>query len=317
MPGMEPDDEIQKYYRQSSPWHSLLDHEIPEITFALLIRQMHAASSNTVHQTLDWTDFCPTLVPLWLKGLISREIQAKLCLGSVVTEAFNGFAEGFAPVGYVPNSCAFETNEWSMLYPNGKVTQGALGKRFTFPAGSFRASQGLDDDSPLIAMAIRLADTGKVDVHSTWLAQANKCIGRAITGTTRYRSGVVSTLGCAIFPQNQDGSPSTLRPEGIAQEVHIFPCSVAIKSEGGRIGLEFPEVDQFYWSLDPLGKTRLTQKESDALGFPRLRFCFVTAVNFWHDYQYSALSAFWQARGLNPHSNDVAELLGSALVEVE
>ncbi|KAJ7718421.1 hypothetical protein B0H16DRAFT_1475559 [Mycena metata] len=339
MPEMEPDNDIPKYYRQLSEWHFFPDHEIPVITSALLTRQVYPASSSAFPQNLHWTDFRATLVPLRLKGLISREMQAKLCLGSIVTEAFNAFTEGFTPVGYVPNSCAFEIHEWLMLYPSGKVAQvaqGALGKRqveiksfrrndllihrrFTFPAGSFRASQGLDD-KPLIAMAIQLANTGKVDVHSTWLAQANKCIGRAITeGSTRYRYGVVNNLGCAIFPQNDDefSSPSILRPEGIAQEVHIFPCSVAAKREGSHIGLEFPEADQLYWSLDPLGKIPLTQKESDTLGLPRLCFRFFTAVNFWHDYQYSALCAFWRARGLNPYTNDIAEFLGSALIEVE
>ncbi|KAJ7718440.1 hypothetical protein B0H16DRAFT_423307 [Mycena metata] len=315
MPEMEPDDDIPKYYRQLSAWHFFPNHEIPVITSALLSRQVYPASSSVFPQNLLWTDFRATLVPLPLTGLIPSEMQTKLFLGSVVTEAFNGYAEGSAPVAYVPNLCDFETREWYMRYPNGKVAQGAISKWFTFPAGSFRASQGLDD-KPLIATAIQLADTGKVAVHLTWFAQANKCIGRAITeGNSLYRYGVVNTLACGILPQKE--LLFMLRPEGTAQEAHIFPCSVGVKRQGSRIGLELPEPDQLYWSLDPLGKTRLTQEESDSLGLPRLQFGFFMIANFWHEYQYRALRTFWEARGLNPYNNDVAQFLDSALVEVE
>ncbi|KAJ7714609.1 hypothetical protein B0H16DRAFT_1807753 [Mycena metata] len=332
MPEMEPDNDVPKYHQELSAWHFFADHEIPEITSALLTRQVYLASSRVFPQNLHWTDFRATLVPIRLTGPISCEMQAKLFLGSVVTEKFNGYAEGFAPIAYVPNLCAFAIHEWFMRYPNGKVAPGVLSKRqvdiksfwlnnvlihcrFTFPAGSFRASQGLGI-KPLIVTVIQLEDTGKVAIHSNWLAQANKCIGKAITdGSSLYRYGVVNLLACGIITQKEFSF--MLRPEGTVQEAHIFPCSVEIKRQGSRIGLELPEADQLYWSLDPLGKTRLTQEESDSLGLPRLQFGFFTTAHFWHDYQYSALCAFWQARGLNPYSNDIAELLGSTLVEVE
>ncbi|KAJ7708459.1 hypothetical protein B0H16DRAFT_1823356 [Mycena metata] len=314
MPGTGYDLDINKLDRQLSAWHTDNFHaqKIPEVEFPRVTAGQFTAESLCRH--LEWRHLFAALVPIWLYGLIPCEIQRKLYLGSAVTDAI--YAEEFSPVAFIPNVYEFRSRNWHIRHSKVKFDQSIDGKRFTFPAGSFRAAEMLQNDHDvLLSTCIQMDPRQKVEVHSTWLAQANKHIGREIIeGDTRYRYGVVDALGCLIM--FQDKFCSLLRAEGTRAEAHLFPCSVNIRREGWRIGLEFPETDQFYWSLDPLGRTRLIPDESDSLGLPRLRLCFSTSVDSWHEYHYRALGEFALARGVNSYNNDIAELLGSALVEV-
>ncbi|KAJ7349926.1 hypothetical protein DFH08DRAFT_997326, partial [Mycena albidolilacea] len=68
--------------------------------------------------------------------------------------------------------------------------------------------------------------------------------------------------------------------------------------------------DQVYWSLEPAGNTRMTEEECDSIGLPRLEFIFLPRANFWHEYHYHAIHEFFEAKGINPYSDCVAQLLG-------
>jgi hypothetical protein len=125
---------------------------------------------------------------------------------------------------------------------------------------------------------------------------------------------VVGKLVCAVIVR-VDHHP--LRKEGTSQEAHIFLRPIGLKQEGLRIGLDFPESDRAYWSLDQTGKTQLTQDECDSIGLPRLDFMFLPGARFWHEYHYNAIGEFSEAKGLDPHSQDVARLLGLPLAEME
>ncbi|KAJ7440886.1 hypothetical protein FB451DRAFT_988636, partial [Mycena latifolia] len=74
--------------------------------------------------------------------------------------------------------------------------------------------------------------------------------------------------------------------------------------------------DHFYWSVDPLGTTRLSQDECDFLGIPRLTFEFVLGASFWQEYHYSAIRSLSLAKGFDPYSTDVTRLLGLPLIEM-
>ncbi|KAJ7821364.1 hypothetical protein B0H14DRAFT_2371349 [Mycena olivaceomarginata] len=108
-----------------------------------------------------------------------------------------------------------------------------------------------------------------------------------------------------------------LREDGTLQEAHIFVQPISVKHEGLRIGLDFPESDQAYWSLDPTGKTRMTQDECDSIGLPRLEFMFLPTARFWHEYQHDAIREFFEAKDFDPFSHDVTRLLGLPLAEME
>jgi hypothetical protein len=131
-----------------------------------------------------------------------------------------------------------------------------------------------------------------------------------------YATGVVEMLSCVLVMDAK--FQHVIRSEGTLAQAHIFLCPISVRHEGLRIGLEFPESDYFYWSLDSAGNSRImTLAECDSIGLPRLEFMFLPTAKFWHEYHYNAVREFSEARGFNPHSSEVAWLLGLPLVEIE
>lgn len=126
---------------------------------------------------------------------------------------------------------------------------------------------------------------------------------------------MIDELTCVLTTDRQ--FRHLLRPEGTLRTAHLFPCSIRIRHQGQRIGVEFPGSDQFYWSLDPSGNTRMTQDECDSTGLPRLTFHFLPVANFWHEYHYGAIRDFLEAKGFDPYRDDVSRLLGLPLAEIE
>jgi hypothetical protein len=126
---------------------------------------------------------------------------------------------------------------------------------------------------------------------------------------------VVDKLWCAVVIDVE--FHHLLREEGTLQEAHIFVPPIGVKHLGARTGLDFSESDRVYWSLDPTGNNRMTQDECDSLGLPRLQFKFFSTARFWHEYHYEAIREFFEAKGFDPHSQDVTRLLGLPLAELE
>ncbi|KAJ7488411.1 hypothetical protein FB451DRAFT_1529779 [Mycena latifolia] len=160
----------------------------------------------------------------------------------------------------------------------------------------------------------------KIDEHDLemfkfiWLSQSNQYLGCNILGDTQ-RCGLIDTLFCII--SFNGGFESLLRVDGTVQEAHIFACPIEIISRGARISIEFPESNQFYWSLDESGSTRLSQDECDNLGIPRLKFEYKCAASFWEPYHYNAIREFHQAKGFDPYGGDVTRHLGLHVLEQE
>jgi hypothetical protein len=126
---------------------------------------------------------------------------------------------------------------------------------------------------------------------------------------------VVEKLWCAVTIDVD--CHHLLRDEGTLQKAYIFLQPVSLTQYSTRIGLDFPESDQVYWSLDPTGNVRMTQDECDRLGLPRLQFRFLPVGRFWHEYQYNAIRELFQTKNFDPHSYDVTRLLGLPLAEIE
>ncbi|KAJ7861818.1 hypothetical protein B0H14DRAFT_522764 [Mycena olivaceomarginata] len=184
-------------------------------------------------------------------------------------------------------------------------------------AGSFAAA-GLPRNHVTILLSswIELGNETRNALQTSWLSQANFCIGETVPARSSiYRCGVISKLACAVVI---DGDyHHLLREEGTLRQAHIFLQPIIVKHEGPRIGLDFPESGQWYWSLDPTGSTRITPEECDSIGLPRLKFLFLLGARYWHKYQYNAIREFFEAKGFDPHNQDVTRLLGLPLAEME
>ncbi|KAJ7057454.1 hypothetical protein C8F01DRAFT_332751 [Mycena amicta] len=73
---------------------------------------------------------------------------------------------------------------------------------------------------------------------------------------------------------------------------------------------------QVFWSLDPLGRERLSWKEACTLGFPKLIFSMMGIPRQWDASLYEEVRAMHIARGFDPDSQDIARHLGYPLFEL-
>ncbi|KAJ6595025.1 hypothetical protein DFH09DRAFT_1357794 [Mycena vulgaris] len=320
MPGLENGSAVPDLEHNLSSWHTAyFGHQKPAPETFTTISNILTATSvptlKTLASHIDWTHCLSALLPVRYCERAPREMQTKLFLGSVVTEM--GESEDLVPVAYIPNSGRIRIEDWVqkqcpdvIIHPEGDGFQ----KRFTFSTGSFAASE--ISRSLCLDCSIELEGVDQHLVSMSWLSQANHCIGGTISkGGKRYRYGTIDTLRCLIALDTE--LQHMLRPEGTLREAHLFPCSISVRHQGPRIGLDFPDADHWYWSLDPTGITRMTQDECDLIGLPRWKFDFVPTINAWHEYHYNAIREFSETRDFDPYSNDATRLLGLSLAEIE
>ncbi|KAJ7064464.1 hypothetical protein C8F01DRAFT_944788, partial [Mycena amicta] len=71
-----------------------------------------------------------------------------------------------------------------------------------------------------------------------------------------------------------------------------------------------------FWSLDPLGRERLSWKEARTRGFPRLIFLKDGDSWRWDTSVYEEIRAMHIAKGFDPDSQDIARHLGYPLFEL-
>ncbi|KAJ7152122.1 hypothetical protein C8R46DRAFT_484930 [Mycena filopes] len=262
---------------------------------------------------LDWSNIFATLIPIRFPSPTVDELREKLSLGSIVGE-FCQYRNSFYPVGYIRPPSAGHFRSWR-LNESLNVRGHQEGNRFTFCAGTFNTAQ-ISGTRQLLRASIRLTPEDRDTLFASWLSQANRCIGPSLVeGGIRYRYGVVDELSFIIVI---DGAfKHLLRTEGITQEIHLFVYPVTMRTVGSRIGLDAPQWDRVYWSTDPTGLSPLSQDDADAMGLPRLKFHFFPTANFWHEYHYSALREFAEAKALDPYGDGLARILGFPLAQME
>ncbi|KAJ7064456.1 hypothetical protein C8F01DRAFT_1126932 [Mycena amicta] len=73
---------------------------------------------------------------------------------------------------------------------------------------------------------------------------------------------------------------------------------------------------QVFWSLDPLGRERLSWKEARERGFPKLIFSKYVRTWNWDAPVYEEIRAMHIAKGFDPDSQDIARHLGYPLFEL-
>ncbi|KAJ7107502.1 hypothetical protein C8R44DRAFT_858004 [Mycena epipterygia] len=272
---------------------------------------------QTLIQHLGFRKFYETLIAPWS---IPATVPENYHLGSIIVGVDQKKYPGhqFRIFGHIPHCSEVQMTEWS-LGPVSKfdpanqydVERHGRWKRFTFPPCSFKTGFKLKDKP----MAFIKLDTNQVSVlHQAWLSQANLWIGPNSNNRTD-RWGLIDLISChfAIDPAFED----LFQRDGTPVESHLFVCPLDLRCQAGRYNLALPESDHYYWALDSTGKTRLSQKESDDLGLPRLLFKLTPWATFWQPYHYNAIRDFHQAKGFDPDGLDVTHLLGLPVVQME
>ncbi|KAJ7713608.1 hypothetical protein B0H16DRAFT_1248397, partial [Mycena metata] len=89
----------------------------------------------------------------------------------------------------------------------------------------------------------------------------------------------------------------------------ICPISNLYQSENK---VSWPPVVS-YWSFDPAGSMRMTTEEAQSLGLPEPTMRARAIDWYWDSDVYSALQDFFQSKGFDPQTRDVARHLGLPL----
>ncbi|KAF8214547.1 hypothetical protein K438DRAFT_1749652 [Mycena galopus ATCC 62051] len=71
-----------------------------------------------------------------------------------------------------------------------------------------------------------------------------------------------------------------------------------------------------YWSIDPSGAERLSAEQAKTLGLPNIDSWMEVKRRYWDSSDYDGICQFHEAKGFDPHSQDVAIELGYPLFQV-
>ncbi|KAJ6518081.1 hypothetical protein C8R47DRAFT_1062630 [Mycena vitilis] len=148
-------------------------------------------------------------------------------------------------------------------------------------------------------------------IYEFWLSQANHLLGRVqiTTHLEDYRKfHVVTHLEYGIslsLANNATGDPRV---------GYFFLCPTA-DFITGPFSSRWPACPA-YWSLDPSGIERLSTGEANRLGFPSIQLKTGMFLCSWDASVYAGLCQFHQAKGFDPHSQDVARHLGHPLYQL-
>jgi hypothetical protein len=96
---------------------------------------------------------------------------------------------------------------------------------------------------------------------------------------------------------------------------YLFLCPFADLLSDSPASLKLPDCPA-YWSLDPHGLGRLSNETAQTLGFPAMVVSMDVHAVSWDTRVYAGIRQFHQARGFDPHSQEVAAALGYPLVYV-
>lgn len=88
---------------------------------------------------------------------------------------------------------------------------------------------------------------------------------------------------------------------------YLFLCPPA-NLRCGPASFQWPHYPA-YWSLDPLGGENLSPEEAVQLGFPTIELRIGADVRTWDASVYQGISKFYEAKGFNPDTEDVARHL--------
>ncbi|KAJ7211858.1 hypothetical protein C8J57DRAFT_1483763, partial [Mycena rebaudengoi] len=137
--------------------------------------------------------------------------------------------------------------------------------------------------------------------YQSWPSQANHIFSRLQTTSNfedyMHVTGIIFTIDI--------GYPNT--PEEVP-EGFLFLCP-PIDFQMGPSSFRWPDCPA-YWSLDPVGVKRLSMEDATHLGFPSIDFSATAWGKYWDASAYTGLRQFYQAKGFDPDSQDIARHLG-------
>ncbi|KAJ6550202.1 hypothetical protein B0H19DRAFT_895048, partial [Mycena capillaripes] len=96
---------------------------------------------------------------------------------------------------------------------------------------------------------------------------------------------------------------------------YLFLCPLAELQTEVPTCFRIPECAA-YWSLDPSGVARLTAEEANIHGFPDFEFRMQVVGKSWESDVYTGIRRFYEAKNLDPHSQEIRIELGVPVFRV-
>ncbi|THU89577.1 hypothetical protein K435DRAFT_284734 [Dendrothele bispora CBS 962.96] len=159
---------------------------------------------------------------------------------------------------------------------------------------------------------IRLPQSEKI--LSSWLCQAMSVANTAGDNASRLKAYV----GAQIFLNPEDMN-MVIHPNIIPRDIFLFIAPVSLKrcQESGSTTVNWVEHREnlYYWSFDPDGFTRISEKVCNLIGLPKYKTILHPVPVQYHDYQFQAIQSIQEFMGYDPLSSDFAQACGLPLLE--
>ncbi|KAJ6566456.1 hypothetical protein B0H19DRAFT_1374022 [Mycena capillaripes] len=211
-------------------------------------------------------------------------------LGTVISWSSSNRFEDSVGIAFLPNI---------EVYPGQWVNTGAAqGERIKEGWTRFIANNVFDCTLKLVCLLSY--------IHwESWLSQANHVFSRL------HNTSSLEDCALSNYISFEAKIPPTTEelPAGF-----LFLCPGREFQIGPSL-FSWPELPA-YWSLDSLGAERLSVEEATALGFPSLEMNTEILGSSWDTGVYAGTHQFYQAKGFDPESQDVARHLGHPLYQL-
>ncbi|KAJ7850991.1 hypothetical protein B0H13DRAFT_51929 [Mycena leptocephala] len=142
------------------------------------------------------------------------------------------------------------------------------------------------------------------DTQDAWFCQANHIFDSLGIQSSYENYVLVDSISVSVTFSNVPHCP-----EGI-----LMLCPVD-DLRTGPYSIQWPKCAA-YWSVDPHGFQPLTTEAATRLGFPSIELHMDIRGTSWQTSAYAGLRKFYQGKGFNPNSQDVARHLGEPLYQV-
>ncbi|THU87447.1 hypothetical protein K435DRAFT_341914 [Dendrothele bispora CBS 962.96] len=164
---------------------------------------------------------------------------------------------------------------------------------------------------------VQLPETLDTNLMSAWSFQG-MFVANATGGETSdlEKYGVITEVKISLMP---DIGTEVLHPNIIPKNIFMFIAPVSLKQclESGSTEVSWGEheEDYYFWSFDPDGVNRISQRVCDLIGLPRYRVEIKSLELSCPNYQFQAIQQVQKFFGYDPSTQDFAKACGLPLIE--
>ncbi|KAK7006254.1 hypothetical protein R3P38DRAFT_3602152, partial [Favolaschia claudopus] len=145
---------------------------------------------------------------------------------------------------------------------------------------------------------------------SAWLCQANHIFGRLGINSNLQNYVLLDSVDFVLHLK----PCANIAPRNLSGEGYLFLCPLADFQIYPGV-LKWPQCPA-YWATDPDGAEQLSTELAAELGLPAIEVSTELRARSWNDSAYAGLREFYQEKGFDPDSQDLARYLRQPLYQL-